>query len=157
MSVCSGRVKLLKPPCVMGTRRCDGWDQRLKASAAAAHLAHFSWFSRRVLQTTQKRDFHTGGFTPHLALPVKTKQFRKCAAHSSPATQSHRKCTDEWKTIAAELGGFYCLATRQASTQQAGSWNTTTTTSTTTTTAGLRCQPGEQEIFSSNNAKSIGQ
>lgn len=84
-----------------------------KAPAAAAHLAHFSCFQRRVLQTTQNRDFHTGGFTPHLSLPVKTKQFRKCAAHSSPATQSHRKCTDEWKTIAAELGGFYCLATQQ--------------------------------------------
>ncbi len=76
-----------------------------------------------VPQTIQKTDFHTGqysgGFAPRLSLPLKTKQFRKHAANTSPATQSHRKCTDCSKTIEAELGGF--TVTQQSRTTQEAS------------------------------------
>ncbi len=70
-----------------------------------------------------KKDFHTGqysgGFTLHLSLPPKTKQFRKHAANTSLATQSHRKCTECLKTKEAELGGF--TVTEQSRTIQEAS------------------------------------
>ena len=78
---------------------------------------------KRVLWTTQKADVHTGqysgGFTLRLSLPLKTKQFRKHAANTRLATQSHRKCTNCLKTIEAELGGF--TVTQQSRTTQEAS------------------------------------